>query len=74
MVAVADGTTLEQGRTLEAGDRLVLRADRILELEMGSAGVVQLEVNGERVRTGNIGEVVRLELRWKDGEVHTAFV
>jgi transcriptional regulator with XRE-family HTH domain len=74
VVAVADGTTLEQGRTLEAGDRLVLRADRILELEMGSAGVVQLEVNGERVRTGNIGEVVRLELRWKDGEVHTAFV
>ena len=74
VVAVADGTTLEQGRTLEAGDQLVLRADRILELEMGSAGAVQLEVNGERVRTGNIGEVVRLELRWKDGEVHTAFV
>jgi cytoskeleton protein RodZ len=74
VVAVADGTTIEQGRTLEPGDRLVFRADRILELELGSAGAVQLEVNGERVRAGNIGEVVRLELRWKDGEVHTAFV
>jgi cytoskeleton protein RodZ len=74
VVAVADGTTLEQGRTLEAGDRLVFRADRILELELGSAGAVELQVNGERVRTGSLGEVVRLELRWKDGEVDTAFV
>jgi cytoskeleton protein RodZ len=74
VVAVADGTTLEQGRTLEPGDRLVFRADRILELELGNAGAVELEVNGERVRTGDLGEVVGLELRWKDGEVHTAFV
>lgn len=74
VVAVADGTTLEQGRTLEAGDRIVFRADRILELELGSAGAVELEVNGDRVRTGGLGEVVRLELRWKDGEVHTTFV
>jgi cytoskeleton protein RodZ len=74
VVAVADGTILEQGRTLEPGDRLVFRADRILELELGSAGAVELEANGDRVRTGDLGEVVRLELRWKDGEVHTAFV
>jgi cytoskeleton protein RodZ len=74
VVAVADGTTLEQGRTLEPGDRLVFRADRILQLELGSAGAVELEVDGERVRTGSLGEVVRLELRWKDGEVHTTFV
>ncbi|HKN80283.1 MAG TPA: RodZ domain-containing protein [Actinomycetota bacterium] len=74
VVAIADGTTLEQGRTMESGDRLVFRADRILELELGSAGAVELEVNGERVRTGSLGEVVRLELRWKDGEVDTTFV
>jgi cytoskeleton protein RodZ len=74
VVAIADGTTLEQGRTVESGDRLVFRADRILELELGSAGAVELEVNGERVRTGSLGEVVRLELRLKDGEVDTTFV
>jgi len=39
-----------------------------------TAGAVELEVNGVRVRTGDLGEVVRLELRWKDGEVRTAFV
>jgi transcriptional regulator with XRE-family HTH domain len=74
VVAVADGTTLEQGRTLEAGDRIVFRADRILQLELGSAGAVELEANGDRVRTGSVGEVVRLELRWKDGEIVTTFV
>ena len=74
VVALADGATLEQGRTLEAGDRVVFRADRILELELGSAGAVDLEVNGEIVRTGSLGDVVRLELRWRDGEVVTTFV
>jgi transcriptional regulator with XRE-family HTH domain len=74
VVAHADGATLEQGRTLEAGERVVFRADRILELELGSAGAVDFEVNGERVRTGSLGDVVRLELRWKDGEVVTTFV
>jgi transcriptional regulator with XRE-family HTH domain len=74
VVAVADGATVEPGTTLEAGARAVFHADRILELELGSAGAVHLEVNGERVPTGSIGEVVRLELRWKDGEVVTTFV
>jgi hypothetical protein len=31
-------------------------------------------VSGEKVRTGSLGEVVRLELRLKDGEVVTRFV
>jgi hypothetical protein len=31
-------------------------------------------VNGERVQTGSLGDVVQLELRWKDGEVVTTFV
>lgn len=71
VVARADGATLEPGRTLEAGDRVVFRADRNLELELGSAGAVDLEVNGEAVRTGTLGEVVTLELRWRDGELVT---
>jgi transcriptional regulator with XRE-family HTH domain len=74
VVAVVDGATAQPGTTLEAGARVVFHADRILELELGSAGAVDLEVNGERVRTGSLGEVVRLELRWKDGEVVTTFV
>jgi transcriptional regulator with XRE-family HTH domain len=74
VVAEADGVSVQPGTTLEAGDRVVFHADRILTLELGSAGAVHLEVNGERIRTGSIGEVVRLELRWKHGEVVTTFV
>jgi transcriptional regulator with XRE-family HTH domain len=74
LVAVADGATLEPGSTLEAGERLVFRADHILQLELGSAGAVDLEVNGETVRTGTLGEVVTLELRWRDGELVTSVV
>jgi transcriptional regulator with XRE-family HTH domain len=74
IVAIADGVAVQPGTTLEAGARVVFHADRILELELGSAGAVHLEVSGERVRTGSLGEVVRLELRLKDGEVVTTFV
>jgi transcriptional regulator with XRE-family HTH domain len=74
VVAVADGDTLEPGTTLEAGERVVFRADRTLQLELGSAGAVDLEVNGETQRTGALGEVVTLELRWRDGELVTTFV
>lgn len=74
VVAVADGSTVEPGRTLEPGDRVVFRADRVLELTMGNAGAVDLEVNDERVRTGGPGEVVTLRLRFNDGEVVTTSV
>jgi transcriptional regulator with XRE-family HTH domain len=74
VVAVADGATLEPGKTLEAGDRVVFRADRVLELQLGSAGAVDLEVNGEKVPTGTPGEVVTLKLRWRDGELVTTVV
>ena len=74
VVSVADGDTLEPGTTLEAGERVVFRADRILLLELGSAGAVDLEVNGETQRTGALGEVVTLELRWRDGEIVTTVV
>mgnify|MGYP003444245528 FL=1 len=74
VVAVADGDTLEPGTTLEGGERVVFRADRILQLELGSAGAVDLVVNGETVRTGTLGEVVTVELRWRDGELVTSVV
>jgi transcriptional regulator with XRE-family HTH domain len=74
VVAVADGVAVQPGTTFEAGARVVFHADRLLELELGSAGAVHLEVSGERVRTGSLGEVVRLELRLKDGKVVTTFV
>ena len=74
VVAVADGTTIEPGRTLEPGDRVVYQADRVLELTLGSAGAVDLEVNDERIRTGGLGDVVTLRLRWRDGEVVTTSV
>ena len=74
VVAVADGDPLEPGTTLEAGERVVFRADRILHLELGSAGAVDLEVNGETQHTGALGEVVTLELRWRDGELITTVV
>jgi transcriptional regulator with XRE-family HTH domain len=74
IVAEADGAVVQPGTTLEAGARVVFHADRILSLELGNAGAVRLEVDGERIRTGSLGEVVRLELRWKHGEVVTTFV
>ena len=67
--AVGDGEVVEVGTTLEPGDRVVYRADRILLVTLGSAGAVDLEVNGEQVATGTVGEVVTLKLRWRDGEL-----
>lgn len=67
--AVADGEVLESGKTFEAGQRVVYRADRLLELLLGNAGAVELVVDGERIATGGPGDVVRLRLRLRDGEV-----
>ena len=58
-------------RTAAAGERVVLRGDRAVELVLGNAGGVVLRVNGERVPTGAHGEVVRLTFRLHDGVVRT---
>jgi cytoskeleton protein RodZ len=71
--AVADGRTIESS-TLQPGDRVVLRAHRLLELTLGNAGAVDLEVNGEGVATGALGNVVSIELRWRDGDVVSKIV
>jgi transcriptional regulator with XRE-family HTH domain len=69
--ATSDGKVVEAGTTLEPGDRVVFRADGILLLTLGSAGAVDLEVNGEPVTAGAAGEVVTVKLRVLDGELVT---
>jgi transcriptional regulator with XRE-family HTH domain len=66
---VGDGQTLERGVVLEAGAHAVYRADRRLELTLGNAGGVELEVNGEPVSTAGI--VVTLAITLRDGEIRT---
>jgi hypothetical protein len=66
---VADGETVE-ARTALPGERLVYRADRELVIRLGNAGAVRVTVNGELRPTGEIGDVVDLGYRWRDGEVH----
>ncbi len=58
-------------RTAAPGERIVLRADRVVELVLGNGGGVILRANGERVPTGDHGEVVRLTFRLHDGVVRT---
>jgi cytoskeletal protein RodZ len=70
---VADGRLLERS-TLQPGDRVVFPARRLLELTLGNAGGVELEVEGEVLATGDLGEVVRLELRLRHGEVESTIV
>ncbi len=63
-----------QGPSLPHSSRWFSLAGWAHHEPLGSAGAVHLEVNGERVPTGSLGEVVRLELRLKDGELVTTFV
>lgn len=54
---------------LEEGRRVELDARQELELMLGNAGGVRLEVNGEEIPTGEPGEVVRLWFEWEDGRL-----
>jgi cytoskeleton protein RodZ len=66
-----DGQTLEAGMVLEAGEHRVYRVDRRLEIVLGNAGGVVLEINGEPVTTGGAGSVVTLAFKLRDGEIVT---
>lgn len=66
--AVADGKVLAS-TTLQPGTPVVYRARHLLRLVLGNAGGVDLRVNGEPVATGNYGEVVRLDFRWRKGRL-----
>jgi hypothetical protein len=65
---IADGEVIE-ARTLAPGDTAVYRAKREVQLRLGNAGGVTLRVNSELVSTGGSGEVVDLQLAWREGEV-----
>jgi transcriptional regulator with XRE-family HTH domain len=66
--AVADGQTIYR-RTAPEGSTAVLRADRTLEITLGNAGGVSLEVNGRPVETGTGADVVHLSFAWRDGRL-----
>lgn len=66
-----DGQTLEAGVVLEAGQHGVYRADRRIQITLGNAGGVVLEVNGDPVHTGTSGSVVTLAFKLRDGEIVT---
>ena len=66
-----DGQALEPGVVLEAGQHGVYKADRRLEITLGNAGGVTLQVNGDAVVTGGSGSVVTLAFKLKDGEIVT---
>jgi cytoskeleton protein RodZ len=66
--AVADGRTVYRA-TAQAGEVLTFEGDRRLELTLGNAGGVTLEVNGERRRTGPIGGVVHRVFELRNGSV-----
>jgi len=66
--ATSDGSTVVQ-RTIGTGERLVVRADRKLDLLLGNAGAVTMTLNGEDVRTGSSGAVATLAFRLRDGRV-----
>jgi hypothetical protein len=68
--AVAGGEVLAAS-TFQPGEKLVYRADELLELRLGNAGGVRLRVNGERVETGDLGQVVSLTFSWDAGRVLT---
>ncbi|HEX6330941.1 MAG TPA: RodZ domain-containing protein, partial [Actinomycetota bacterium] len=67
--ATADGEVVHT-ETVSSG-RLVFRADEELLLELGSAGAVRLEVNGDPVETGAPGTVERFRFEWLDGALVT---
>lgn len=69
--AIADGRVLAQ-QTLQPGASVTYRADHELQLVLGNAGGAELRVNGRPVITGGSGQVVRLDIRWRQGRAVVA--
>jgi cytoskeletal protein RodZ len=70
--ATTDGD-VAHSETVSSG-RLVFRADEELLLELGSAGAVRLEVNGDPVETGALGTVERYRFEGRDGAHDTTLL
>jgi cytoskeletal protein RodZ len=68
VMAIVDGEPTT-GRTVPAGDTVRLRAHRSIELRLGNAGGAVLRVNGDRYPTGPDGQVRRISLAWRHGEL-----
>jgi hypothetical protein len=66
--AQADGDTIYR-QTAEPGASLTFTADRLLELTLGNAGGVALEVNGLRHPTGLEGTVAHLAFEIRRGRL-----
>jgi cytoskeleton protein RodZ len=66
--ATTDGETTV-ARTVGTGERLVVRGDRRVVLELGNAGGVRLTVNGASAATGASGDVTTLTFRIRAGEI-----
>jgi len=66
--AIGDGRLLTSA-TLQPGRPVLYLAHRVLVLVLGSAGAVDLRVNGRSVATGSLGQVMRLEFRWRRGRL-----
>lgn len=68
--ARSDGRTVYRA-TSEPGVVLTVTADRLLEMTLGDAGAVSLEVNGRRVPTGARGAVVHIAFELRDGRIRS---
>jgi transcriptional regulator with XRE-family HTH domain len=68
--ARADGITIYR-ETAEPGTTLTFKADRLLELTLGNAAGVALEVNGRRHPTGPAGAVAHLAFELRGGRLLT---
>lgn len=66
--AVSDGRVIYR-ETAPRGAVVTFEADRRLELTLGNAGGVLLEVNGRPERTGSPGEVLHLAYRLEGGRL-----
>jgi transcriptional regulator with XRE-family HTH domain len=68
--ARADGTTIYR-ETADPGTTLTFKADRLLELTLGNAGGVAMEVNGRRHPPGRAGAVAHFAFELRGGRLLT---
>jgi transcriptional regulator with XRE-family HTH domain len=71
--AVADGRALARA-TLQPGGPVVYRAGHLLTLVLGNAGAADLRVNGRPIATGDLGQVMRFEFRWRHDRLFSKIV
>lgn len=68
ILAMEDGSIAVQ-ETVPAGETVILKAARTLDLRLGDAGAARLLVNGRPIPTGGTGEIADLSFAWRDGRL-----